>query len=564
MPFFEGIEENFRFLILEVTRQVKYSKECMENPASGRLDRAEARDDYVDNLKSAIEKKAFEKLQTIPPQEKKLIDQTRSFIGVANNLERIADFAVNIVSQTGYLKDNKFLLKYDYEPFFKDVLRALSLTEEALFKRDINIALEICRVEDKTDKIYKQLFDEILQELKSGNETENLVTALFIFRYLERMGDSLLNVGEAIIYATVGEKLKIDHFESVRDSFSNSMELEQGHSHRISNGGEDQSRGGDPFNMESMGETKSGSRIGRIHQRTPLGDERGAIYKEGRTKKILQERKNIETWESLVPGLPPKIFGFSGEEESSYLLLEFLEGTTIQGLILKNDEAALRTALESLFKTLRSVWTRTRMDQEVYAGYLEQLMVRSAEVFSVHPSFRKPHYILDLSESLTLQQMVEMMSPFEDQTPAPFSVFIHGDFNSDNVIYNRDTGRIHYIDLNRSRNSDYVQDVAVFIVSNFRMPFFEDKIRKRLDAASLDMFRFARAFAIEQGDESFEARLALALIRAFVTSTRFILHRDLSRAMYHRALYLMERLIHYSQTNDEIHTFKITEDIFRY
>ncbi|MES9980825.1 MAG: hypothetical protein ABW107_19000, partial [Candidatus Thiodiazotropha sp. 6PLUC5] len=43
--------------------------------------------------------------------------------------------------------------------------------------------------------------------------------------------------------------------------------------------------------------------------------------------------------------------------------------------------------------------------------------------------------------------------------------------------------------------------------------------------------------------ETFEIRLALGLIRSFASSTRFILDKSLSRAMFYRAVYLMEQLL---------------------
>jgi hypothetical protein len=57
------------------------------------------------------------------------------------------------------------------------------------------------------------------------------------------------------------------------------------------------------------------------------------------------------------------------------------------------------------------------------------------------------------------------------------------------------------------------------------------------------IYRFARGYAKQAKDEGFEMRLALGLIRSFVTSTRFILDKSLSRAMFYRALYLMEQLL---------------------
>ena len=53
---------------------------------------------------------------------------------------------------------------------------------------------------------------------------------------------------------------------------------------------------------------------------------------------------------------------------------------------------------------------------------------------------------------------------------------------------------------------------------------------------------FAREFAREQGDETFEARLALGLVRSFISSTRFDIRRTFAEEMLRRATYLLESL----------------------
>ena len=87
-----------------------------------------------------------------------------------------------------------------------------------------------------------------------------------------------------------------------------------------------------------------------------------------------------------------------------------------------------------------------------------------------------------------------------------------------------------------------MQDVSVFMVSNFRLPVFEAEVRELLFRVSRRMFDFASTYARRVGDETFQARLALGIARSLITSTRFELDEQFARAMYIRAVYLLEHL----------------------
>jgi hypothetical protein len=87
-----------------------------------------------------------------------------------------------------------------------------------------------------------------------------------------------------------------------------------------------------------------------------------------------------------------------------------------------------------------------------------------------------------------------------------------------------------------------VQDVSVFLVSNFRTPVVDPELRERLNLIMTGFLRFAESFAEKQGDRTFAFRLALALARSFYTSTRFELDPLFAREMYLRAIYLLEKV----------------------
>jgi hypothetical protein len=81
------------------------------------------------------------------------------------------------------------------------------------------------------------------------------------------------------------------------------------------------------------------------------------------------------------------------------------------------------------------------------------------------------------------------------------------------------------------------------MVSNYRLQIMAAPVRRRIITVIRDFYAIAARFAGRNGDAGFEMRLALGLVRSFVTSTRFILDKSLAGDMYLRARYLLEQLV---------------------
>lgn len=532
-----GVRENFKFLALEVTKLLEDTQRMLVDPASGATAKVVARDDYVDNLKSMIENKCF-RLLTNEDLDQGTVDLIRAINVATNNLERIADFGVNIVGQLGYVRDHDVLLAFDADPFFAAIFPALANVERALFRRDMSLALQLCRAELAIDELYDAVFRRIMNELRArdGSDPEDLVTTLFIYRYLERAGDSLLNIGEAAIFASVGEKLKISQFQALEETLASS------------------SAGLEPLDIaeidyQGIWETRSGSRIGMVHPTESGG--RSVVFKEGRTKKVLEEKLALERWEQLEPGLPPRIFAYHDHGPKASLLMEYLQGDTFQRIMLDTPARVCATAYDLILQTVRRVWTETLEREPVRPKFMRQVSSRLPDVLRVHPEFRTPAARIGDVEIAAFDTLLESAKVLDDELEAPFRVLIHGDFNTDNIIVNLPQRKVHLIDLHRSRMFDYIQDVSVFIVSNFRLKIFEAGARSRLDQASRALFRFAGEFAREHGDGTYQARLALGLARSLLTSTRFEMDPEFSRAMMLRARYLLEQLLTFRATATE-------------
>ncbi len=545
MHVFEGLEQKIQFMVLDVSKQVDDTLKILITPEEDAIEKVTARDDYIDNFKSVIENSCFSRLGSHIHLDKKGIDFIRAANVISNNLERISDFCVNIANQTRYLSRKNFLDQYEYRPFFRQVLEALDIVVRALFHRDLSLALRICRAEFVLDKLYKHNFDKIIEQLQAGREAHSLITTLFIFRYLERMGDALLNIGEAVIFSVVGEKLKINQYQALRESLDTlgfKLPLRD-------------------MDFESIWGTRSGCRIGKVSNEG-ASSARGVIFKEGKLKKILQERASIELWEEIFPGLTPKVFGFQEGPDNASILLEFLTGCTFQEVLFNDDKEILENAFFLIQETAAMIWQKTLKPGPRPSTFSAQLLSRVDDVFVVHPDLNAPDIrICDLALPST-SEIFERLREIEQELKVPFTVFIHGDYNINNIIYNQKEQRVYYIDVHRSKDDDYLQDLSVFLVSNFRVPIFESSVRDNLNDANRRFLHFGRQFAREHGDPTFEARLAFGLTRSFITSTRFELNPDFAHNMFSRGMYLAEKIIAHQGKPWE--SFVVPKEILRY
>jgi aminoglycoside phosphotransferase len=353
---------------------------------------------------------------------------------------------------------------------------------------------------------------------------------LLVAHTLERMGDVLLNISEALLTSILGQPMDIDRYHSLMDSLE-----------RLSSTG---TKG--KMVVESIAETRSGSGISGITSKQKGKHKKkdyAAIYKQGLQRKLKEERDGVENWHEIYPGLAPRILSYKKRGDSASLLIEHLSGMTFEQILIKESDQLLDETLRALGKTLNNVWNETKSNKPVPAGFMKQLNRRINDVYAVHPEFESDRSKICSHNVASFKQLVRRAEKIEQKLKPPFSVYIHGDFNVDNIIYDPAEKKISYIDLHRSRYMDYVQDVSVFMVSNYRLQIMSSPVRKRIIRVIRDFYKISGRFARRNKDDLFEVRLALGLARSFVTSTRFILDKSLAGDMYLRARYLLEQVI---------------------
>lgn len=544
MAIYMSILENFKLLAAEVQSQVELTRQLLENLTGDTdlLTQIASKDDYIDNLKTYIEDECFSSICQIDPDNVQRINDSRAVHIICLNLERIADFCVNIARQCEYLKETAFIQRYGYQSMFAEIEKRITQVLPVFQKKDLIGALEMCKSELSIDRMYKITFDQLMEELRKTENVADSVTTIFIFRYLERIGDALLNIGEALIFATIGERIKIRQFVALEKTL---------HDYGFDGSLTD-------IEFRSIRGSRSGCHIGRVSAGDYTLTKTQGIFKEGSIRKVNREKKNIEQWNNIYPGIAPKVYGYYEKLDKASLFMEFFPGCTLDEVVLNAPEEMTQNAAYVLEQILLSVFEKTKKQEKKTADYMEQLKNRMDGIKKFHPHHYRAEQYIDGFKIVSSNELIERCAEIEKTVFSPFRVYIHGDFNTNNIIYDHSTQQIHFIDTHRSGWGDYIQDASVLLVSNFRLPFFENGQRKRLNAIIEQFYGFYTKLAKEHRDATFAFRMALALARSFYTSTRFEPNAEFAQNMVLRANFLMEKVI---QCKDAPEKFNLPVDI---
>ncbi|MDA3936951.1 MAG: phosphate signaling complex protein PhoU [Actinomycetota bacterium] len=125
---------------------------------------------------------------------------------IALHMERMADLAVNIAKATLRTADRQGpqtlcdLIKAQGNL----VHRVLDATMEALDKKDVALARKLAELDEPIDHLYKQFFRE-LARLQEESDIEWASSMVLASRYLERIADNAVDIGERIAYLVTGE-----------------------------------------------------------------------------------------------------------------------------------------------------------------------------------------------------------------------------------------------------------------------------------------------------------------------------------------------------------------------
>ena len=126
---------------------------------------------------------------------------------VTYELERIGDHAGSVAKQARKLAGVTSMVTYDeLTPMAVLAARQVRDVVMALVDIDEARAREVAARDDEIDRLYHQLFDDVLEEMRSDpHKVDPGTRILFAAHYLERIGDRVTNIAEDVVFLATGE-----------------------------------------------------------------------------------------------------------------------------------------------------------------------------------------------------------------------------------------------------------------------------------------------------------------------------------------------------------------------
>ncbi len=196
-------------LSAEVEGRVHQAMRALLTNDRNLAEKVKAGDDQIDNLEIELEEECLKVLALHQPVATDLRFIV-SILKINNDLERVADFAVNIADRAIDLRGaNRIFCPYDVARMAELVEQMLKMSLDALVERDTELARQTIQLDDEVDTMHKANFSCIKEAIRNDvKDLDGLVLYLSISRYLERMGDLATNIAEDVVYQVDGEIIR--------------------------------------------------------------------------------------------------------------------------------------------------------------------------------------------------------------------------------------------------------------------------------------------------------------------------------------------------------------------
>jgi phosphate transport system protein len=202
----DNLKKKFMVLGSLVEDRLQNACQAMQSKDPELLEKIISSDWEIDDMEIEVEEECLKILalhQPVASDLRLLI----AIIKINNELERIADIAVNIAKRVQIIrKDSSLSFSIDYQPMANKVQHMFKLGLDALVTENADLAREIFHEDEEVDQLRNQAYRDVTIELNSKTgHAKCLINLYLLARHLERVGDRITNIAEEVIYMVEGK-----------------------------------------------------------------------------------------------------------------------------------------------------------------------------------------------------------------------------------------------------------------------------------------------------------------------------------------------------------------------
>lgn len=130
-----------------------------------------------------------------------------SVLKINNDLERIADMAVNISERVlDLVKTKPMDIPFEFSTMSQKVYSMVKKSLDSLVNLDLHEAHEVIALDDEVDALHHKSYGLVIEKIRQQPDNiEALISYLVVSRYLERIADLATNIAEDVHYLIEGD-----------------------------------------------------------------------------------------------------------------------------------------------------------------------------------------------------------------------------------------------------------------------------------------------------------------------------------------------------------------------
>ena len=123
------------------------------------------------------------------------------------DMERIGDQTADIADISKYITDFQFEIHPSIFKMGKVVSKMVNDSVNAFVRKEEKIARQVINMDDEVDRLFEVVKRELVEDIRKAKNREQdgyELDILMIAKYLERIGDHAVNLGEWVVYSIKG------------------------------------------------------------------------------------------------------------------------------------------------------------------------------------------------------------------------------------------------------------------------------------------------------------------------------------------------------------------------